>query len=54
MHETGYCDFEKEGDAKDYVIVGDYNGCGDYFPRKSAKAIPLHFFSNISAKISTM
>ena len=29
MHETGYCDFEKEGDAKDYVIVGDYNGCGD-------------------------
>lgn len=29
MHEIGYCDFEKEGDAKDYVIVGDYNGCGD-------------------------
>ena len=28
-HEIGYCDFEKEGDAKDYVIVGDYNGCGD-------------------------
>lgn len=29
MHEIGYCDFEKEGDAKDYVIVGNYNGCGD-------------------------
>ena len=28
MHEIGYCDFEKEGDAKDYVIVGDYNDCG--------------------------
>ena len=29
MYETGYCDFEKEGDAKDYVIVGAANGCGD-------------------------
>ena len=29
MHENGYCDFEKEGDANDYVIVGDYLGCGD-------------------------
>lgn len=29
MYETGYCDFEKEGDANDYVIVGDYLGCGD-------------------------
>lgn len=29
MHETGYCDFEKEGDANDYVIVGSSMGCGD-------------------------
>lgn len=29
MYKIGYCDFEKEGDAKDYIIVGGYLGCGD-------------------------
>lgn len=39
MYKTGYCDFEKEGDADDYVIIGDYLGCGDPIVMEKATGI---------------